>query len=199
MTKLWWRSANHWCRHDTADASKHCTVCCDMSADPEFTLWTSAIIITFKLVWTCSMNNICLYPPVSILHIHCVHCIYIIHWHVLGCHWQFLCCHLPVWLQLPALVPHPSHNIIYICYIFYIYIYIYINIPFSWICSLYVLFCFEDFYASLFSYAVCNCDQSFLNINRVNACNKELGVGGGGGGVEFLMLHVSRICFVLPS
>ena len=50
--------------------------------------------------------------------------------------------------------------------------------PFSWICSLYVLFCFEDFYASLFSYAMCNCDQSFLNIDTVNACNEEMGEGG---------------------
>ena len=56
--------------------------------------------------------------------------------------------------------------------------------PFSWICSLYVLFCFEDFYASLFSYAVCNCDQSFLNIDTDNACNKEL--EGEGGGWNFL-------------
>jgi len=68
--------------------------------------------------------------------------------------------------------------------------------PFSWICFLSVLFRFEDFYASRFSYAVCNCVQSFLNIDTDNACNKEL---GGRAGVEFVMLHVSRIYALLPS
>jgi hypothetical protein len=92
-----------------------------------------------------------------------------------------------VWLQLPALVPCPSYNIKYVCVC---------DSPFSWICSLYVLFCFEDFYASLFSYAVCNCDQSFLNIDTDNACNKEL-EGEGGGGIFYATCVKNLFCVAI--
>jgi hypothetical protein len=120
------------------------------------------------------MNNLCYVPS----HFHTTYSLCIRYlYKTLTCSRMSLGVSLLSFVCLAATSSIGTPSFIYIYIYIYIYMYIY-KIPVSWIYSLYVLFCFEAFYASLFSYAVCNCDQSFLNIDTVNACSKELGEGG---------------------